>query len=205
MPRGTRPLLMVSASFVALAAGTAVATAAPRSDQARSVSLTDRVLRNGDLAGFKVVGSPRVAFNATAFAKLYAQPADGPKLARAGFSRGVYEVLQGRKLAAFSLLFEYPSTSTARSELARFIRHDRAAPGVTATSLAVPGIPGARGLRSAFKDRSSQAEVLFADGRYLYYETALGPPGVRVSPQPLIRAARKLYVRVRGTGAPETG
>jgi hypothetical protein len=198
---------MVSASLVALAAGAGVATAGPRSDveQARSVSLTHRVLREGDLAGFKVIGSPRVAFNATAFAKLYAQPADGPKLARAGFSRGVYQVLQGPKLAAFSLLFEYPSTSAAKSELARFIRQDRMAPGVTAKSLAVPGIAGARGLRSAFKDRSSQAEVLFVDGRYMYYETVVGPPGVEVKTGPLLDAAKKLFVRVRGTGAPESG
>jgi hypothetical protein len=201
--RTTRALQRAAASVVGVSAtlGIGVGLAAPAATQ---VPLTARVLKSGELTGFKVNGSPRLAFASGTFARLVGQPSLGPKLAKAGFVRGAFEILAGKGVAAYSVTLEFKTAAGARSRLVKQFQEDLAG-GVKSRRLPVPGVPGAKGAVLTSQGLA-QAEVLFADGRFLYIVTTLSQGGTaKLRQDALTSGARTLYLRVRGTGGPAAG
>jgi hypothetical protein len=181
---------------VSMVLGAAVGVAAPTT---KPVPLTARVLKTGELPGFKVHGPPRLAFASATFARLVGEPSLGPKLAKAGFIRGAFETLLAKGVGAYSVTLEFRTAQGARSRLAKQFQEDLAG-GVKSRTLSVSGVPGAKAAVLS-SPGLAQAEVLFADGRFLYIVTTLSQGGTAtLRQQALATAARTLYQRVRGTG-----
>lgn len=193
-------------SHAALAAALALFVAAPA-----PLPLGARLIRAGDLAGFRPESGPRSSFT-TARLWVSANPSLNPsqrtaeiaRLRRHGFAGLLSEFLnrRSRPESGVSWVMQLRSAADARSELranfAYFESLDKSSGG-SFTEYSVPAIPGARGFRVLGQGQVGE-NVFFADGPFLYLVGA-GWPITEKSPPTraaLIAAVEKLYARVHG-------
>ena len=137
-----RVRLLFAASLAFVSCGTVAQAAVP-------LSLGQRLLKVGELAGFEPL-PPTTYRNALEWAA-----SEGPgnttaeqhRLERNGFVAGAYEQLATPKLSsrtAISYVVQFRDAAGARADLAHELSTHTAAAGVTVHSFRVAGIPGAR-------------------------------------------------------------
>jgi hypothetical protein len=165
--------------------------------------LTARVIAPGELAGFPP-SRVRTFTTPASFLAAYQQletpsqaSAWAALLKREGFVAVVTEdlALQAANRGGLSWAMELGSSADARSELLKEVRSDESH-GVT-SRFGVDGIPTA----SAFRQGTSSSggdNVLFSDGRFLYFVGVGWQNGAKTDRAALIAAAHALYKRVRG-------
>lgn len=155
-----------------------------------------RVLSANELKGFSPQGRRQLGINAMSWVVVNQYPraqraSTAARLQHLGFVAGVRENLVGPGgLAGLSTVEQFRTPAGARANFA-VESH-----GLGPTPFAVPGVPGARG----FGDTGVGANVIFADGSYVYVIGAQEPPSAArdVSIQSsLAAAALSLYRRVR--------
>jgi hypothetical protein len=173
---------------------------------AQPLPLTARVIAHGEFAGFGPFGPPHVrTFTSPAsFLAAYQQaatPSQASKwvalLKREGFVAVAVEQLGSRTAdrGGLSWAMELGSPTDAKSELAEEARSDQAQGPVS--RFVVGGIPAA----SAFRLGTSSSggdNILFSDGRFLYFVGAGWSTPGKPARAALIAAAQTLYKRVRG-------
>lgn len=157
--------------------------------QAEPLSLTTRVLRNGEFLGFRRVRKPAVVRKASAWA---GRTGSVIALRRDGFSGGVRSRMrwQARDLDALSVVARFSSKRAAGRQLDAIVDGER---------FRIVGIPGARGFVLRSGDTVG-TNVGFTNGRYMYLVSAGWRSGHQrpISIGQVADAARKLYRRVRG-------
>jgi hypothetical protein len=173
---------------------------------AQPLPLSARVIAQGELAGFGPFGPARVeTFRSPAsFLAAYQQAATPAQvsawvalLKREGFVAVAAEQLGSRKRnrGGLSWAMELGSPADARSELVKEVRTDESHGPVS--RFVVAGIPGAVAFRLGTSS-SGGDNVLFSDGRFLYFVGVGWSTGSKPARAALIAAAEKLYKRVRG-------
>jgi hypothetical protein len=181
-------------------------TAAEQGFGAQRLPLTARVVAHGELAGFGPFGPPHVRTFKTpaSFLAAYQQAATPSQvsvwialLKREGFVAVAVEELGSRTAnrGGLSWAMELGSSADAHSELLKEVRSDKS--HGPASRFAVGGIPTA----SAFRVGTSSSggdNILFSDGRFLYFVGVGWSNGAKPARAALIAAARTLYKRVRG-------
>jgi hypothetical protein len=181
-------------------------TAAKQAFGAGPLPLTARVIRHGELAGFGPFRPPHVQTYTTpaSFLLAYGQLETPSQLSdwiaslkRGGFVAGAAEQLGSltANRGGLSWAMELGSSAAARSELAKEVlnyeRHGHV------SRFVVGGIPRA----SAFRLGTSSSggdNILFSDGRFLYFVGVTWSKGAKPARAALIAAAQTLYKRVRG-------
>ena len=93
---------------------------------------------------------------------------------------------------------ELGSPAAAKSELAKEVRSDESHGPVA--RFVVGGVPSAAAFRLGTSS-SGGDNILFSDGRFLYFVGDGWSPGGRPARAALIAAAQTLYKRVRGHAA----
>jgi hypothetical protein len=173
---------------------------------AQPLPLAARVIAHGEFAGFGPFGPSHVQTFTTpaSFLAAYQQAATPSQasqwvalLKREGFVAVAVEQLGSRTAnrGGLSWAMELGSPAAAKSELAKETRSDKA--HGPASRFVVAGIPGA----SAFRLGTSSGggdNVLFSDGRFLYFVGDGWSAGAKPARAALIAAAQTLYKRVRG-------
>lgn len=173
---------------------------------AEPLPLSARVIAHGEFAGFGPFGPPHVRTFTTpaSFLAAYQQaltPSQaavwGALLQREGFVAVAVEQLGSRTAnrGGLSWAMELGSPAGARSEFAKETRSDTTHGPVA--RFVVAGIPRA----SAFRLGTSSGggdNVLFSDGRFLYFVGVGWSTGGKPARAALIAAAQGLYRRVRG-------
>jgi hypothetical protein len=173
---------------------------------AQSLPLSARVIARGELAGFGPFGPAHVQTFTTpgSFLAAYQQAATPSQrsqwaalLKREGFVAVAAEELGSRTASRGGLsgAMELGSPADAHSELLKEVRSDQGSGG--ASRFAVRGIPTA----SAFRLGTSSSggdNILFSDGRFLYFVGVGWSDGGKPARAALIAAAQTLYKRVRG-------
>jgi hypothetical protein len=194
--------------LVALVAVLAV-TAAEQGFGAPPLPLTARVIAHGELAGFGPFGPAHVQTFRTpaSFLAAYQQAATPSQLSawvallrREGFVAVAAEQLGSltANRGGLSWAMELGSPAAAKSELAKEVRSDESHGPVS--RFVVGGIPTA----SAFRLGTSSSggdNILFSDGRFLYFVGVGWSSGAKPARAALIAAAQTLYKRVRGHAA----
>jgi len=197
--------------FAVLAASAAV-TAAPA---AKPLTLRERVLRTGELRGFKPSGAPttytRPRFwvsNGTGLTRVEVA-ARTARLKREGFKAVVTQLLVPTRgsndRGGFSWAMQLKSAAAARNERSAVLKYSATEGkgiGHRFRAFRVTGIPGAGGFRLT-KPGVVSDNVVFADGAFVYlvgarWEAYARRPPARTT---LIAAARALYKRVHGRAA----
>ena len=191
-------------------ASTGAIEAAP---SAKPLSLRDRVLRTGELTGFKRFGPPTAFIRARAWVSsgtgltLKEVAARTARLRREGFAALLSQQLAptrgSRDRGGLSWVMRLKSPAAARNELAairRYSQTDGKGLGRSFKAFPVPGIPRAQGFRLKRPGLVGD-NVVFADGPFVYlvstrWETYARRPPARAN---LIGAARKLFRRVHGS------
>jgi hypothetical protein len=180
-------------------------TAAQQGFAAQPLPLTARVIAHGELAGFGPFGPAHVQTFTTpaSFLAAYQQAATPSQvsewvalLKREGFVAVAAEQLGSltAKRGGLSWAMELGSSADARSELAKEVRSDESHGPVS--RFVVGGIPTA----SAFRQGTSSSggdNILFSDGRFLYFVGVGWSTGAKPARAALIAAAQTLYKRVR--------
>jgi hypothetical protein len=178
--------------------------AAERGFGAQPLPLTARVIAHGELAGFGPFGTARVQTFTTpaSFLAAYQQAATPSQvsawvalLKREGFVAAAAEQLGSLTphRGGLSWAMELGSSAGAKSELAKEVRSDESHGPVS--RFVVDGIPAA----SAFRLGTSSSggdNVLFSDGRFLYFVGIGWSTGGKPARAALMAAARSLYKRV---------
>jgi hypothetical protein len=182
------------------AAASALPTSAP-------LTLKQRMLQTGDLAGFDAPASRTVAVTGKASSWTAGEPdakAETARLLQLGFVGAVIEHLGSPHLAnrdAISVVVQFASSASANADVA----HTRATYGggsAPVTHFAVPGVPGATGFYTHRSDGAGY-DIVFADGPYSYDVGAYTPdPKAPPTRAQLAAAAAKLYERIHGHPAP---
>ena len=181
-------------------------TAAEPGFGAQSLPLAARVIAHGEFAGFGPFGPPHVQTFTTpaSFLAAYQQAATPSQISewvavlhREGFVAVAAEQLGSltANRGGLSWAMELGSSTGARSELAKEVRSDESHGPVS--RFAVGGIPSA----SAFRLGTSSSggdNILFSDGRFLYFVGAGWSTGGKPPRAALIAAAQALHNRVRG-------
>jgi hypothetical protein len=181
-------------------------TAVEQGFGAQPLPLSARVIAHGEFSGFGPFGPPHVRTYKTpaSFLAAYQQALTASQasewaalLQREGFVAVAVEQLGSRTAnrGGLSWAMELGSPAGARSELAKETRSDTS--HGSAARFVVGGIPRA----SAFRlDTSSDGgdNVLFSDGRFLYFVGDGWSTGGKPARAALIAAAQSLYRRVRG-------
>jgi hypothetical protein len=173
---------------------------------AQPLPLTARVIAHGELAGFGPFGPAHVQTFTTpaSFLAAYQQAATPSQvsawvalLKREGFVGVAAEQLGSltANRGGLSWAMELGSSAGAKSELAKEVRSDGGHGPVS--RFAVGGIPTASGFRLG-NGSSGGDNVLFSDGRFLYFVGVGWSTGGRPARAALIAAAQTLYKRVRG-------
>jgi hypothetical protein len=188
----------------------AAATVSPAATQAKPLTMQDRVLRTGELAGYKRFGPATSFIRARSWVSsgtgltLKEVAARVARLNREGFvtvlSQQLAPIRGSRDRGGLSWAMRLKSPAAARNELAAIARYSQAdgkGAGRSFKPFRVTGIPRARGFRLA-KPGIAGDNVVFADGRYVYlvstrWETYAQRRPARAA---LLAAARKLYRRV---------
>jgi hypothetical protein len=196
----TRPIVCLAfAASLALAASSAGALGA-------APSLDQRLLKAGDLAGFKPL-PPTTYRDALQWAATEG-PGDATAeqhwLERAGFVAGAYEQLATPKLSsrtAISFVVQFRTAAGAQADLAHELARQNAPAAVKASSFRVAGIPGAHGL--AEDGSAGKAyDVFFVDGHFSFGVVAFSPSGSRPpTTAQVARAALRLFERIHGAPA----
>jgi len=198
--------------FFAVLAGAAAVTAAPA---AKPLTLRERVLRTGELKGFKPTGVPttytRARFwvsNGTGLTRLEVA-ARTARLKREGFKAVVTQLLVPTRgsndRGGFSWAMQLKSAAAARNELSAVLRYSATEGkgiGRRFKAFRVAGIPRASGFRLT-KPGIVSDNVVFADGPFVYFVGARWEAYARRPPArtTLVAAARALYKRVHGRAA----
>jgi len=213
-PSARSGLASAAAAVALLGAGTygyATTQASPGGDSstaasavaARPVSLYDRVLGPGELAGFSPEADPGTVPTAAYWAiaaRSGSSQLETRRLEKLGFEAGISEQLLGPAQAhAASVAERFRTASGARAELQ--YQYTKAAQG-DRRSFPVIGIPSARGVSIA-TGRSTIHEVLFTAGHDYYLvgvRTASHGANVVSGPQ-VAAAAGALYLTVNGCTA----
>jgi hypothetical protein len=181
-------------------------TAAEPGFAARPLPLTARLIAHGELAGFGPFGPAHVKTFTTpaSFLAAYQQAATPSQvsewvalLKREGFVAVAAEQLGSltANRGGLSWAMELGSSADAQSELAKEVRSDESHGPVS--RFVVGGIPTA----SAFRLGTSSSggdNILFSDGRFLYFVGVGWSAGGQPARAALIAAAQTLYKRVRG-------
>jgi len=176
---------------------------------AQPLPLTARVIAHGELAGFGPFGPAHVQtfMSPGSFLAAYQQAATPPQrsawvalLRREGFVAVAAEQLGSltANRGGLSWAMELGSSAGARSELVKEVRSDESHGLVS--RFAVRGIPAV----SAFRLGTSSSggdNILFSDGRFLYFVGIAWSNGARPARAALIAAAHSLYKRVHGQPA----
>ncbi|MGZ6693619.1 MAG: hypothetical protein ACXVHQ_40290 [Solirubrobacteraceae bacterium] len=165
-----------------------------------SLAIEQRVLRDGEFAGFVAPAHVSVARDVGAFLRgvpASQATADVRRLRRAGFVAAITEHLRSTVTPvdrdAISTVVQFRRVDSARAE----VTHALAGEGAHLTAFAAPAIPGAKGLaRSRGYGRS--LDIAFANGRFFYlvgcaFDARSKRPPTRSQ---LIAAAQLLYRRV---------
>lgn len=189
-----------------------VAGVAGSESAVKPLTLTQRVLRAGELPGFVPKERPAAVTSVAAWNKV--APSDGidveARLRRARFVAAVREDLEwtkGSDRAALSAVVRLGSARAARAEITQQVRDFADEPNrgrvKTYMPFAVPGIPGAHGFTLTTTDTADH-NIIFADGAFTYHigvgwgAQAKDPP----TRAQLISAATTLYKRVHARPAP---
>ena len=184
-------------------------TAAQPGFAAQPLPLTARVIAHGEFAGFGPFGPAQVQTFRTpaAFLAAYQQGATPSQvtewialLRREGFVAVAAEQLGSLKAnrGGLSWAMELGSSADAKSELAKEVRSDESHGPVS--RFVVRGIPSASAFRLGTSSNGGD-NILFSDGRFLYFVGAGWNVGGRPARAALIAAAQTLYKRVRGHAA----
>jgi hypothetical protein len=181
-------------------------TAVEQGFGAQPLPLTARVIAHGEFAGFGPFGPSHVHTFTTpaSFLAAYQQAATPSQasewaalLQREGFVAVAVEQLGSltANRGGLSWVMELGSPADAKSELAKETRSDKTHGPVS--RFVVGGIPTA----SAFRLGTSSSggdNILFSDGRFLYFVGDGWSTGGKPARAALIAAAQTLYKRVRG-------
>jgi hypothetical protein len=181
-------------------------TAAEQGFGAQPLPLTARVIAQGELAGFGPFGPahPKTFTRPASFLAAYQQAATPSQvsawvalLKREGFVAVAAEQLGSRtpNRGGLSWAMELGSSAGAKSELAKEVRSDESHGSVS--RFAVAGIPTASAFRLGSRT-SGGDNILFSDGRFLYFVGVGWSAGGKPARAALIAAAQTLYKRVRG-------
>lgn len=173
------------------------------------VPLSARVIAHGELAGFGPFGPAHVrTFTTPASFLAASQQAATPaqvsnwaeRLRREGFVAVAVEQLGSLTpyRGGLSWAMELGSATAARSELAREVREDESHGPVS--RFVVGGIPGVTAFRLGTTSGGGD-NILFSDGRFLYFVGVGWSPGGKPARAALIPAAQTLYRRVHGHAA----
>jgi hypothetical protein len=185
-------------------------TAAEPGFAAQPLPLTARVIAHGEFAGFGPFGPARVQTFRTpaSFLAAYQQAATPSEvsawvalLRREGFVAVAAEQLGSRMAnrGGLSWAMELGSSAAAKSELANEVRSDKS--HGPASRFVVAGVPSAVAFRLGGSSEGGD-NVLFSDGRFLYFVGDGWSAGGKPARAALIAAAQTLYKRVRGHPAP---
>ncbi len=174
------------------------ATSTSAQPPAPAGDIQSRALAEGELSGV-AVGSPVLADSAESWVVADDLPAskrtsEAERLRRLGFVAAVREPLvasTGSQTAGLSVVEQFRSSSSARSQLTAEYRQNTASGGHV-TVFAVPGIAGARGFELSSSGFSG-SNVVFTKGPYFYLvgEQAEAPSRANVT-----AAAQHLFDRV---------
>jgi hypothetical protein len=184
-------------------------TAAEQGFAAQPLPLTARVIAHGELAGFGPFGPAHVRTFRTpaSFLAAYQQAATPSQVSEwvASLKREGFVAVAAEELGSLtanrgglSWAMELGSSADAQSELANEVRSDESHGPVS--RFVVGGIPTA----SAFRLGTSSSggdNILFSDGRFLYFVGVGWSSGAKPARAALIAAAQTLYKRVRGHAA----
>ena len=181
-------------------------TAAGQGFGAQPLPLTARVIAHGELAGFGPFGPAHVQTFTTpaSFLGAYQQAATPSQvsewvalLKREGFVAVAAEQLGSltANRGGLSWAMELGSSADAKSELAKEVRSDESHGPVS--RFVVGGIATASAFRLG-NGSSGGDNILFADGRFLYFVGVGWSTGAKPARAALIAAAQVLYKRVRG-------
>jgi hypothetical protein len=173
---------------------------------AQPLPLTARVIAHGELAGFGPFGPAHVQTFTTpaSFLAAYQRAATPSQLSewvallkREGFVAVAAEQLGSptANRGGLSWAMELGSSADAQSELAKEVRSDESHGPVS--RFVVDGIPKASGFRLGTSS-SGGDNILFSDGRFLYFVGVGWSNGAKPARAALIAAAQTLYKRVRG-------
>jgi hypothetical protein len=173
---------------------------------AQPLPLTARVIAHGELAGFGPFGRAHVQTFTTpaSFLAAYQQAATPSQvsawvalLKREGFVAVAAEQLGSLtpNRGGLSWTMELGSSADAHSELVKEVRSDESHGPVS--RFLVGGIPTASGFRLGTSS-SGGDNILFSDGRFLYFVGVGWSTGGKPARAALIAAAQTLYKRVRG-------
>lgn len=173
---------------------------------AQPLPLTARVIAHGELAGFGPFGPAHVRTFRTpaAFLAAYQQAATPSQvstwvaqLKREGFVAAAAEQLGSRmpNRGGLSWAMQLRSTADAQNELFREAHRDKAHGHIT--PFTVSGIPTGFGFRSGSSTDGGD-NILFSDGRFVYFVGVGWSGGGKPARAALIAAAQKQYKRVRG-------
>jgi hypothetical protein len=173
---------------------------------AQPLPLTARVIAHGELAGFGPFGRAHVRTFTTpaSFLAAYQRAATPSQvsawvalLKREGFVAVAAEQLGSLtpNRGGLSWAMELGSSADAHSELVKEVRSDESHGPVS--RFLVGGIPTASGFRLGTSS-SGGDNILFSDGRFLYFVGVGWSTGGKPARAALIAAAQTLYKRVRG-------
>jgi hypothetical protein len=185
-------------------------TAVAQGFGAQPLPLTARVIAHGELAGFGPFGPAHVQTFTTpaSFLAAYQQAATPSEvsawvalLRREGFVAVAAEQLRSRTAnrGGLSWAMELGSSAAAKSELAKEVRSGKS--HGPASRFVVAGVPSAVAFRLGDSSQGGD-NVLFSDGRFLYFVGVGWSAGGKPARAALIAAAQTLYKRVRGHPAP---
>lgn len=194
-----RCLLAALAAGLPVGGGGALAAAKPQ-----PLPLRDRLVRQGDFAGYRVEPATHSFKTAKAWVANgpHVRPAsvDVGRLQREGFVAALSEFLDrgSERQSGLSWVVQLGSAAAARVELNADLAETIAAGGHF-KRFSVPAIPGAKGY-SVSGGGATGENLFFADGPFLYlvgqgYSSANTNPPTRAD---LIAAATTLYRRVHG-------
>jgi hypothetical protein len=196
-----RSLSVVVVAGLLVGAGVALASPKP-------LPLRDRLIRQGELPGFRVESTKQSFKTAEAWvAASHLTAAQAAvriaRLRREGFVAALAEFLDRGSVrkSGVSSVAQFGSAASARSELKAALTWNKALTTVrrgSFSAFSVPTIPGARGYESSGRGVIGE-NILFADGPFVYlvgqgWYTRDKPPA-RTG---LITAATTLYRRVHG-------
>jgi hypothetical protein len=175
--------------------------------------LAERVVQAGELIGFQPDGLPQIVRSAEDWASSDTLPRkqlarEVARLRRLGFVGGIVQFFNrgDRERQAISIAMQVGSAEAARAELLDWYENRKASigPDQRFVPLAVPGIPGARGVDVHTPGVGGGHNIAFAGGPFFYvvaaaYQGSEQRPRIRAE---VIAAAAALYARVRDLPRP---
>lgn len=195
-----RPCFLFAAAFV-------VASCAAVAHGATPLPLAERLVKAGELAGFKPL-TPTIVKSAREYAAglgAGTTTAEQRRLERIGFVAAATEHLAATRLSgrdAISDVVQFRTSAGARAEVAHTVQIFGKDAAVRVQSFRVSGIPGAHGLAVDLPNGKGY-DVVFADGPFTYNVGAFTPDKKEPPTAAQVAAAAlRLYRRVHGSPAP---